>query len=359
MIVNFLLALLGLYALLILSLKLGLKYLSCQRSFSRSAVFEGQEGELVEVVRNDTPFIIPWLRVESNISRHLQLGRQENLQVSGKSYYCSFFTLMPFQQIRRRHRVRFLHRGFYDLGNAALGAGDVLGVVEYQKQQKLYTPVLVYPRLLEEDQVSLPISRLLGELTRRRQLLTDPFLTRGIRPYMPGDPVRDIHWAATARTGETQVRVHDYSARTRLLVVMNVQYQDIQLSNYIPDEQSEPVEQIIRLAATACIQALRNNLAAGFAANMPQGEGKESTVLLPEDGLAHQERILSDMARLNLSCTEKFPTFLDSLTNLTGLDMLVLSRYDSESIQSSLQRLRQAGNQVTLYVTEGGSAHGC
>ncbi len=354
MIVNFLLALAAVYLLLILSIKLGLKYLSCQRSFSEQAVFEGSQGELVEVVRNDTPFIIPWLRVESNISRHLQLGRQENLQVSGKMYYCSFFTLMPFQQIRRRHKVTFLHRGYFDLGNAALGAGDVLGFVEYSKQQNLSTPVLVYPRLLEEEEVPLPISRLMGELTRRRQLLTDPFLTRGIRPYMPGDPVRDIHWAATARTGEAQVRVRDYSARTRLLVVMNVQYQDIQLSNYIPDEQSEPVEQIIRLAATVCTQALENNLAAGFAANMSQGEGKESVILLPEDGLAHQERILSDLARLTLTCTEKFPTFLDSLTSLTGLDILVLSRYDSESIRASLTRLRQAGNQVTLHVTEGG-----
>ncbi len=349
---NIIIALAILYGLGILSVKLGLNRLTCQRSFSQSAAFAGEEGELIEVVRNDTPVIIPWLRVETNISRYLQLGRQENLQVSGKMYYCSFFTLMPYQQIRRRHKVKFLRRGSFDLGNAALGAGDLLGVVEFQKQQKLSTPMLVYPRLLNEEEVPLPITRYLGELTRRRQLLTDPFLVRGIRPYQPGDNIRHIHWAATARTGEAQVRVHDYSARTRLLVVLNVQYQDIQLSNYIPDEESDAVEQGLSMAATICLTALKNGLAAGFAANMPQGEGKESCLLLPADGYDQSERILSDLARLTITCTEKFPALLENLCQNQGLDILILSRYDSESIQTAIQKLRQAGNQVELTVLQ-------
>ena len=104
----------------------GLKGLTCSRSFSRSTAFEGESGEMIEVVRNDRPLMIPWLRVESQISPHLQLGRQENLNVSGSRYYRSLFTLMPYQQVKRRHKVRFLHRGVYDLGSASLTVGDAL-----------------------------------------------------------------------------------------------------------------------------------------------------------------------------------------------------------------------------------------
>ena len=288
-IVVYLLVLAVIYALWVLTLKRGLKSLSCTRTFSKPTVFEGEEAELIEVVRNDRPFFIPWLRVESRISPYIRLGRQDNLHVTGEMYYCSLFTLMPYQQIRRKHRVKFLHRGAYDLGNASLTAGDLLGIKNFQRTQSLRVPILVYPHLLDEAEVPLPMSRMLGELSNRRQLLQDPFLVRGIRPYQPGDPVRDIHWPATARTGDVQVRIHDYTTRTKLLVVLNTQLEDIQWQNHLPESQEPVIEYGISLAATLCVQALRSGLAAGFAANMPLGDTPDSTLLLPADGAVREE----------------------------------------------------------------------
>ena len=350
----FLAAVALLYGVWCLTIRRGLKNLSCTRSFSRPAAFEGEEAEVVEVVRNDKPIIIPWLMVESRISPYLRLGRQDNLHVSGEMHYCSQFTLMPYQQIRRRHRVRFLHRGEYNLGNASLTAGDLLGFSKFQRTQELSAPVLVYPRLMADDELPIPMSRMLGELTRRPQLLQDPFLVRGIRPYMPGDPVRDIHWPATARTGEAQVRVHDYSARTKLLVILNVQKQEMQWHDHISEEDGEYVEQAISLAATVCVRGLRDGLAVGFAANMPVDKQTESTVLLPADGAAREEELLATFARLKILRTEKFPAFLDSLTGLTGMDMVVMSPYDSDSIQTAITQLRRGGNQVTFHMYKGG-----
>jgi len=352
---NFLAALIALYLLWALLIRFGLKRLTCARSFSRRAVFEGEQAELIETVRNDGPFVIPWLRLETKISPYLRLGRQENLDVREQMYYCSLFTLMPYQQIRRFHRVEFLHRGAYDLGNAALTAGDVLGIFQFLRGQNLSTPILVYPAIMEQEELPLSVSQVLGELVRRRQLQEDPFLVRGIRSYQPGDPVRDIHWAATARTGQAQVTIHDYSARTKLLVVLNVQYLDIQLNNYIPDHHSGPIEDGIRLAASACVHALRMGLPAGFAANMPLGEERGGTVILPADGSAQEEELLAAFARLNLWCAEKFPIFLDSLAEYEGLDILVLSRYDSDSIRESMTRLERAGNRVHFHLLEGGA----
>lgn len=354
-IVVYLLVLAVVYSIWVLTLKHGLKSLSCTREFSRQAVFEGEEAELIEVVRNDKPFFIPWLRVESRISPYIRLGRQDNLHVTGEMYYCSLFTLMPYQQIRRKHRVRFLHRGAYDLGNASLTAGDLLGIKNYQRTQSLRVPVLVYPRLLDETEVPLPMSRMLGELSNRRQLLQDPFLVRGIRPYLPGDPVRDIHWPATARTGDVQVRIHDYTTRTKLLVVLNTQLEDVQWQNHLPENQEPIIEYGISLAATLCVQALQNGLASGFAANMPLGDIPDSTLLLPADGAVREEELLAAFARLTIRRTEPFPALLESLSTYTGLDILLLSTYDSESIQAEIQQLRRCGNQVTLHLFKGGA----
>ena len=354
-VVDVLFALLILFFLWSFTVRRGLRQLSCTRAFSRSAVFEGESAEIIEVVRNDRPFLIPWLRVESRISPYLRLGRQDNLHFSGDMYYCSFFTLMPYQQIKRRHHVTFLRRGAYDLGNAALTTGDIFGLGQFSRNQELSAPVLVYPRILEPEELPLPVSRLLGELTRRNLLLTDPFLVKGIREYQPGDPVRDIHWPATARTGQTQVRIHDITAQTKLLVVLNVQPQDLQWTNYIADTHADTVEAGIRIAASLCLYALRSGLSAGFAANMPVDDSKENTVLLPSDGAAREEEMLATFARLKVLRTQNFPAFLDTLAVYSGMDMLILSPYDSESIQTAITELRRAGNQVTFQPYEGGS----
>ena len=299
--------------------------------------------------------MIPWLRVESRISPYIRLGMQENLHSSGETYYYSCFTLFPYQQIRRRHRVTFLRRGSYNLGNAYLTTGDVLGISRFGKEQQLETPILVFPRILEPEELPFPVSQMMGQMLRRNQLLKDPFLIRGIRDYQNGDPVRDIHWAATARTGTLQVRVNDSTVRTRLLVVLNVQLNDNQWSNLIQEKDTPPIEDGIRLAASLCVHTLRAGLAAGFATNMPLEDGKKSVVELPADGSVQEDVLLHTFAQLRVHCSEKFLSLLDSLSGHTGLDVLVLSFYDSEDIRQSMERMKAAGNRVSFYKMEGGS----
>lgn len=342
------------YCIWSFTIKRGLNRLSCHREFSRAVVSEGEEAELIEVVRNDSPYTIPWLRVESRGSAFLRLGRQENLYVGGEQHYCSLFTLMPYQQIRRRHKVTFLRRGIYDLGSAALTSGDLLGVRRYLRTQKMSVPVTVYPRLLDPEDIPMPLSYMMGDAVCRQHLLSDPFLVRGIRPYLPGDPVRDIHWAATARTGQAQVRVKDYTNQTRLLVVLNVQHQELMWSSVLPEQAAEMMEPAISLAATLCVQALRGGSAAGFVTNMPLNDSKKSTVVLPAGGSAQEDVLLDAMARLNIARTEDIIQLLEKLESETGLDILLLSRYDCESLHEALNKLEQKGNRTYLHLLEGG-----
>ncbi|MBR5288163.1 MAG: DUF58 domain-containing protein [Clostridia bacterium] len=348
---------LALYVLSVFLLKaFALRGLVCTRTFRRSTVFEGEEDEMIEVVRNDRPMIVPWLRVESRVSPHIRLGTQENLNVSDFTHYCSLFFLMPYQQIRRRHKVKFLHRGQYDLGNASLTAGDLFGLIEAHREQEMSAAVLVYPRLLDESELPTPLTMLMDEVVSRRQLLTDPFLVRGIRPYQMGDPVRDIHWPATARMNEPHVRLHDYAARSRLLVVLNFERKEGQWGDRLMEYEQEEIEREISIAATLCVRALDLGLSAGFAANMPIGEETTSAFIPPQRDPSTMERLLSALACLRLKRTLSFPTFLQTLDSCQGLDILVLSCFDSEDIQTELRRLRADGNQAELFLVKGGEA---
>ena len=324
----------------------GLKY---TRHFAKKTAFEGEETELVEIIRNDRPIFIPWLRTESRISPHLRFGRQENLSVSGERFHRSIFTLCPFQQIKRRHIVRLLHRGAYDAGNVALTIGDIVGM---GGGLQLYTPaeILVYPRLLSDQDLPLPVSRLQGDLIVRRHLVTDPFLVNGIRPYQRGDQQRDIHWPATARMGTLQVKTHDYTADTKLLVIINAQMSEKQWGDLMDYEQ-DVIENAISIAATLCLNVLQAGVAAGFAANMPlEKHSDATTVLLPERHATRDEELLSAFARMEIKRTRNFISFLEDLSFLRGTDILLLSAYTSEGLEEKLQQLRMLGNTVTLHL---------
>lgn len=331
--------------------KFGLKGLSYTRRFSRKTAYEGEEAQLIEVIRNDRLFFIPWLRAESRISPYLRLGKQENLAVSGERYHKSIFTLRPFQQITRRHRVQLLKRGEYDVGNVSLTAGDLLGMGG--KGLELYTPsrILVYPRLLKDRNLPLPVSRMQGDLIVRRHYVSDPFLVNGIRDYRFGDPIRDIHWPASARMGNLQVKTHDYTADTKLLVVINVQMSENQWGELMDYEQ-DMIEHAISIAATVCCRVLSTGVAAGFAANMPMGESETITILPPERHSAREEELLAAFARLKILRCRNFLSFLDDLSFLRGTDMLVLSAYSSEAMEEKFARLRQLGNTLTLHLLE-------
>jgi uncharacterized protein (DUF58 family) len=47
-------------------------------------------------------------------------------------------------------------------------------------------------------------------------------ITRGVREYVDGDPIRLVHWPATARTGSVMVRELERPRRTRLLLVVDL-----------------------------------------------------------------------------------------------------------------------------------------
>ena len=115
------------------------------------------------------------------------------------------------------------------------------------------------------------------------------------------------------------------------------------------------MEKTIRLTASMCFHGLRNGLAVGFATNMPTETAGDSTVILPVAGAGWEDMLLENFARLQLHCSDKFLPLLESLNHLTETDIVILSPYNSESIQNAIAQLRLRGNQVTFYELEGGA----
>ncbi|MFD1175569.1 DUF58 domain-containing protein [Paenibacillus puldeungensis] len=326
-----------------------LKAVRYERYFSEHAVFEGDTIEMVEVIANAKLLPLPWLRLESSIAAGLTFGNQSNLAIhTGDIYqnHISLFYLKPYRQITRRHQVTCSQRGLYRLESATMTTGDPLGLSTEVKQFPLGLELLVYPRILTLAELPLPNHSWLGELAVRRWIVEDPFLTAGIRNYRPGDPMGNINWKATARTGELQVHKRDYTADHRLMICLNLEVSD---SMWKAVTEPGRIELGIRYAATVADHALNSGLAAGFLCNGCLVDGpKEPVRIEPQAASDRLELLLGTMARLVMDRTASMTRLLEMEleTGTTDTDYLIISCHQGEKLQETVEQLRLNGNGV-------------
>ncbi|MCZ8524102.1 MULTISPECIES: DUF58 domain-containing protein [Paenibacillus] len=333
--------------------RLNFRRLTYERHWSTRTCYPGEEIELVERIENRKPFPVPWLRLESLLHGSLQFRRQFNLHVSGGEHYQnhrSFFSLMPFTRIVRRHKVVPLQRGCYRLSTASLTAGDILGLLQTTCRQELGAELLVYPAPLPAGALQRPGHHFQGDLTVRRWMIDDPFLTAGTREYQAGDALRRVNWMASARTGNLQVHRHEYTAERRLMVYLNVEDHE---GMWQQVNRPQLIEWGISASAELLTQAISQGMEAGFGTNAGSVDAPDAptrTGLL--SGSAQGEALLDTLARLVLALGLPIETFLDEEADrLQGgprLDILLVTAFVSGKMEEPLDRLRSQGHTVDI-----------
>jgi uncharacterized protein (DUF58 family) len=68
--------------------------------------------------------------------------------------------------------------------------------------------VTVFPEMISLSDINLQAEDPFGDRRSRRRLFEDPNRPMGVREYHPEDELRHIHWPATARTNQLQVKVY-------------------------------------------------------------------------------------------------------------------------------------------------------
>lgn len=327
----------------------GLRNIFYRRYFDRSAVFEGEKAEMIEILENRKIIAIPWLRVESRISPYLRFKKMEDVDIRYDQFHKSLFFLRGFKRIRRRHEFTCTHRGFFELRTSSITTGDLFGLFNRFKEVVSDAQLYVYPKPLSENEISPASLKWQGDVVMKRWIMPDPILVNGIREYRPGDSQKDIHWGATARTGQLQVKVRDYTVSPRLLLLVNTQISERLWSSMETDEK-EVIEVGIRYAAHLAAWAISNGLEVGFGSN-GRLIGEDDVVRIPSvSSQAHLELLLQTMAKLEIVRERNFHTLLDYLYDeaMSGMDIAIISAYWSETLENRANKLRSLGNSVTF-----------
>jgi uncharacterized protein (DUF58 family) len=119
----------------------------------------------------------------------------------------------------------FPNRGRF-AGPVAISSGFPFGFLECERPGDSSGEIVVLPRpgYAEPDGLRRWVLRHAGGegWARRvlRRVTTDQAEVRGVRPYRPGDAIRDVHWRTTARRGELMVREYDVAPAPELVLVV-------------------------------------------------------------------------------------------------------------------------------------------
>ncbi len=335
----------------------GLRRVSYTRSFSRGRVFEGEEAELVEVLVNDKLIPVPWVRVESRISANLRFAAQENLNVEMDQFHKSVFFLGSYSRITRTHKIECRKRGYYDCGSVHMVAGDLLGISSCRRDVRCDAALYVYPRVLKPEELPENALKWQGDIAVRRWIAPDPILVNGIREYRTGDNMRDIHWGATARTGQMQVKTRDYTVSPRVMLIFNSQISDNLFGGMAP-EDADFLERGISTCAALAAWCVDAGIDVGFTTNGENRLNESGDVFIePRTGESQLEAILEMLALLKIKMRVGIQRVLDTClaSGMTGMDVLLVSAYWSDTLGKRAEQLRAAGNSVTYIPIKGGS----
>jgi uncharacterized protein (DUF58 family) len=228
-------------------------------------------------------------------------------------------------------------RGGWRPSPASVRVGDPWGLWEVELSGPAADPVVVLPAILPVRRVELPAVAPLAELPDRRALTTDPTAVVGVRPYRPGDPLRSIHWGATASTG-TLVRREDERAWARDLVVAL----DLDRRGWAAGEE-HPADVGVTVAASLLVDAvLGARQPAGLVASLPDGGAARFRV---DASRSHLDSMLVHLATARLHDGVALATLLRThvRSHQPGTTVAIVTGAIHDGVAEAVRSLRQVG----------------
>jgi uncharacterized protein (DUF58 family) len=203
--------------------RLSLRGITYQRFLSENRVFPGESIELKLRLENRKLIPLPWVRLEDDIPAHL--APDISLLPSEYPEYGILSrkaALLWYTAINWHHTLYCGKRGYFRLGPLRVISGDIFGFYSRSMTSSVKDYVIVYPRIFPLDKLAIPSLYPLGETRAERRLFADPTRSIGIREYRPHDSLRHIHWKATARHQDLQVKIFEPTTTLKVIILLAV-----------------------------------------------------------------------------------------------------------------------------------------
>jgi uncharacterized protein (DUF58 family) len=327
-----------------------LRKVTYRRQLEPRRAFIGETVELAVTVENRKLLPIGWIRIEDEWPENLHLSvGEEDLHpshVPDQVVLRNTFSLHWYERVRRRYQIRCDARGYYRLGPARAVSGDIFGMFRTDHAFSSFHWLIVYPRVLPIEELGLPPKDPFGDVKARQKIFEDPARTVGVRDHQPEDEFRRIHWKATARKQELQVKVYEPTTSFTTVVLLNVATFDKYWLGTIP----ELLERCITVSASICHYAAEKRHVVGLVANGCIPRSDQPIRVLPGRDPQQLTRILEALAAVTPIAMQDISELLarESTKLPWGATLIVVTANVNEALNSTLLRLRTAGRRLVL-----------
>ena len=322
--------------------------LSYTRFFSEKGSYEGDEVTMTEVIHNKSFLPLFMIKIEYYIYNDLRYDDYEPDREHAMQYTLSkFFIILPFMQVKRKHTIKLLKRGYYTL--------DTINLLYAKRERNVSAPaeIYVYPKMIGIDDLPIPSSSMQGDAYSRQWLIRDPFSVSGVREYRFGDPFNTINFKATAKSamlGVSGLRVNnrDFCSNRNFMIYLNFQT-DKEVA--MPFKVYEKLmEKGLSYAAALLREAFNFGYRAGFAANCTLVSGENQVKFPMTQGALNYEDILMQMSKVRLAEGVSFAALLgnDALGGLCDSEVFILTTYINEQIDRTVDTFHKFGNNVSV-----------
>ncbi|ACL25552.1 DUF58 domain-containing protein [Chloroflexus aggregans] len=322
-----------------------LRRVTYRRELSQTRAFPGDDVTLTITLTNRKLLPLAQIQIFDTIPSGVQVldgpvmfsgSRQSNLlrRSTGLRWY---------ERVIWRYRLRCERRGTFRFGPAQAQSGDPFGIYRSETTFAADATLLVYPRLRSLAELGLPARDPLG-LVRASALLRDPLRVVGVREYAPSDPLKDVHWAATARTGTLQTRVYEPTTAHVVALVLDLDTFEFYFQGIDPDL----VEHMIGVTATLAHSSITDGHAVGLYANGAPVEAEHLVRLSPGRSPNQLAQIMETLARLTAYSVVPGTRLLRLITPELhpGATIVLIGAVASDSIRAALLRLHELGFRV-------------
>jgi len=320
-----------------------------RRKFHYIRGFPGEKTRLQVEVENRKLLPISWLRTQDPWSRAVGPEDDDVLapsHIPDRGILTNVFSLRWFERTRREYKLMFRKRGIYAAGPVRLDSGDLFGFYEKTKEIGPTEYLTVFPELLPRSYIELPAEDPFGDRRSRRRLFEDPNRPMGVRAYHPEDSFRRVHWPATARTGQLQVKVFQPTSGQVMVVCMNVST----FSRHWEGVYPELLEHLIRLAATLVNQGLQEGYKVGLIAKGCLAHADQPFRIQPGRSPKQLSHLLEALAGVTSVVTAQFERFLmrEAPRIPFGATMVILTAVTSPELAQTVIQLKKHERRITL-----------
>lgn len=153
-------------------------------------------------------------------------------------------TLLRGRQ-RRSYTARtwLTSRGGFTLGPTLLTSGDPFGIFQTSKRFPAAGRLVVFPMLFPVREFLAPPGLLPGGKAIRRKSIDITPHAAGVREYVPGDPMKRIHWTSTARRGCLMVKEFDQDPQAEVWFFLDT-HKSVHTAKPVDPRDAPPVEDV-------------------------------------------------------------------------------------------------------------------